>query len=151
MIFDDKQNTIQQNKLRDIQTWTDLFKYTIEVTKQQTHCSTLAYFSHIVQHYDSEKGFGIAAFTPFPLTTDQEQYVLNAYYFKSDTESLFSSEEPEEDKEENEDEPTIETKTIFCILFMDYNFISSLKTNRVVKTRDEETHSLTYAVVINTL
>lgn len=135
--FDDSKQTEQQKKLNDIQSWPDLFRFTIELAKRETHCGTLAYYKSMVQEFNSEKGYGIAMFSPFPITTDQEQYYINVYFFKEQTGIDLV-------KPDNE-------KRIYCIMFMDYNFISSLNVGRVTSTKDTELHSLTYAILIDTL
>ena len=131
MRFDNSNNTTLQNKLKKIQTWQDLFRFSIDIAKSETHCGTLAYYKETVQEYDTTKGYGIASFKPFPLFTDQEEYILNAYFLKEDTEFMKGK--------------------VYCIMFMDYNFSNSLKAGKPIKTQDEETHSLTFGVVIETL
>lgn len=129
--FENTNNTEQQEKIRDIQTWTDLFRYTIEIAKAETHCGTLAFYKEIVSEWNETDKYGIATFTPFPIQTDQEEFYLNAYFFKAET--------------------VFEENKIYCILFMDNNFIGSLHEQRVLKTQDTEKHSLTYGIVIDTL
>lgn len=128
-------NSEYQEKNLNCQTWIDLFKLVIQKTKEQIHCGTLAKFKEIERHF--EDGYGIAVFNPFPLTTDQQNFDLKAYYFKKETEDIF-----EADKENS---------NIYCIIFMDNNFFASLSSGIITKTSDTDLHSLSYGIVIDTM
>lgn len=119
-----------QEKNIEVQSWADLFKLTIKKAQELTHCATLAWYEDIEEEYSEDKGYGIASFKPFPLTTKQNEYTLKAYYFKKET--------------------TFEKNIPYCIIFMDYNFVSCLKSGNIVKTNDTDIHSLSYGVVIET-
>ena len=122
-----------QKEVQDIESWSDLFRYTIELAKKETHCGTLAKFKNIETGYDRNKGFGIAKFAPFPLITDQEEFYINAYFFDEESQSQFDS------------------KKFYCLMFMDYNFIYCLNNDVIMKTNDTDIHSLTYAIVLKTM
>ena len=128
-------NSEYQEKNINCQTWIDLFKIVIQKTKEQIHCGTLAKFKEIERHF--EDGYGIAVFNPFPLTTDQQNFELKAYYFKKETEDIFRKED---------DDPKI-----YCIIFMDNNFFASLSSGTITKTSDTDLHSLSYGIVIDTM
>lgn len=126
-------NSEYQEKNINCQTWIDLFRLVIQKTKEQIHCGTLAKFKEIERHF--EDGYGIAVFNPFPLTTDQQNFDLKAYYLKKETEDILES-----DKEK-----------IYCIIFMDNNFFASLSSGIITKTSDTDLHSLSYGIVIDTM
>ena len=126
-------NSEYQEKNLNCQTWIDLFRLVIQKTKEQIHCGTLAKFKEIERHFEDD--YGIAVFNPFPLTTDQQNFELKAYYFKKETEDIFES-----DKEK-----------IYCIIFMDNNFFASLSSGTITKTSDTDLHSLSYGIVIDTM
>lgn len=128
-------NSEYQEKNLNCQTWIDLFKIVIQKTKEQIHCGTLAKFKEIERHF--EDGYGIAVFNPFPLTTDQQNFDLKAYYFKKETEDIFQADK--------------ENANIYCIMFMDNNFFASLSSGIITKTSDTDLHSLSYGIVIDTM
>ena len=128
-------NSEYQEKNLNCQTWIDLFKLVIQKTKEQIHCGTLAKFKEIERRF--EDGYGIAVFNPFPLTTDQQNFELKAYYFKKETEDIF-------DKD-------VEKSNIYCIIFMDNNFFANLSSGTITKTSDTDLHSLSYGIVIDTM
>ena len=128
-------NSEYQEKNLNCQTWIDLFKLVIQKTKEQIHCGTLAKFKEIERRF--EDGYGIAIFNPFPLTTDQQNFELKAYYFKKETEDIF-------DKD-------VEKSNIYCIIFMDNNFFANLSSGTITKTSDTDLHSLSYGIVIDTM
>lgn len=123
-------NTEFQEKNVKAQSWLDLFKLTIKKAQELTHCATLAWYEDIEEPYSAEKGYGIASFKPFPLTTKQSEYILRAYFFKEET--------------------TFKKNVPYCIIFMDYNFVSCLNSGNITKTNDTDIHSLSYGVVIET-
>ncbi len=129
-----------QKEVQDIESWSDLFRYTIELAKKETHCGTLAKFKNIETHYDDNKGFGIAKFAPFPLITDQEEFYINAYFFDKNS-----------DPENKQEEEQFKENKVYCLMFMDYNFIYCLNNNVIMKTNDTDIHSLTYAIVLKTM
>lgn len=133
MVTNKSFNSEYQEKNLNCQTWIDLFKIVIQKTKEQIHCGTLAKFKEFERHF--EDGYGIAVFNPFPLTTNQQNFDLKAYYFKKETEDIFES-----DKEK-----------IYCIIFMDNNFFASLSSGIITKTSDTDLHSLSYGIVIDTM
>ena len=126
-------NSEYQEKNINYQTGIDLFKLVIQKTKEQIHCGTLAKFKEIERPF--EDGYGIAVFNPFPLTTDQQNFDLKAYYLKKETEDIFYN-----DKDK-----------IYCIIFMDNNFFASLSSGIITKTSDTDLHSLSYGIVIDTM
>ena len=126
-------NSEYQEKNINYQTGIDLFKLVIQKTKEQIHCGTLAKFKEIERPF--EDGYGIAVFNPFPLTTDQQNFDLKAYYLKKEKEDIFYN-----DKDK-----------IYCIIFMDNNFFASLSSGIITKTSDTDLHSLSYGIVIDTM
>lgn len=124
-----------QEKNIECKTWLDLFKLTIQKTKEQIHCGTLAKYKDIELPWSEDKGYGIAIFTPFPLTTNQQNFEIKAYFLNP----------PEEGKAK-----FVEGQ-ICCIIFMDNNFVSCLTSGNIMKTNDTDLHSLSYGIVINTL
>ena len=128
------------NKVIDIATncqeWSDLFKYSAFVIKNDIRCHTLALFDEIEEPYDSDKGYGIAKMKPFPLVNDQQIYTIRCYFFKSNTTDLFFGDTPQK---------------IFLIAFMDYNFKTNLETDEPIKTSDKSVHDMSFGVIIDTL
>ena len=151
----DRMNTQTQEKVVECQTWDDLFNLTIDISKRETHCATLAYFKEVVVPYNANKGYGIATFYPIPMTTDQETYELQAYFFdpynQPNITDMGKLPDIGVDKQKYYDHKKFEAdfSKIYCIIFTDYNFKNALETKMQISTTDKDIHSLSYGVVVN--
>ena len=131
--------TSMQEKTIECTNWIDLFRLSINKTMELIHCATLAYYVPDTLEWFGDLHYGTAEFKPIPLTTEQQEYKITAYFLN----------EPEKDEMQNLKQ--FETDKIYCIIFMDNNFLSCLKSGNIVKTKDTDTHSLSYGIVISTL
>lgn len=132
-------NTAKENDVVQVQTWEDLFNLTIDITKNEIHCATLALFKGIVEKFDSSKHYGIARFAPIPMTTKQESYEILAYFFDKASGDPYDEKTNPEGFNENQ---------VYCIIFTDYNFKNSIETLKQKRTSDPEVHSLSFGVVV---
>ena len=100
-----------------------------KVTMIDTHVATLAY---VVGEQTWKDSYGTIRCKPFPLDTNQSEYIIEAYYFNS--------------------ESIINENDIVVILFMDKNFINNLNAvdNKPRITQDLGTHLIKYGIVIQT-
>ena len=165
----DKFNTTLQEKTVDCQTWEDLFSMTIDITKSETHCATLAWFKEIVEPFSIEKGYGIARFKPIPLTTKQGLYEVIAYFFDILSQpglTIGGDQESKEDKYlKNKYGNDVDLdfvkklyelkyfrtdkSSLYCILFTDYNYKNSIEAQNQKSPNDSELHSLNHGIVID--
>ena len=130
-------------KAVECQDWSDLFKYTMYLVKNDIKCHSLAFFDSIEEPYDENKGYGIAKMKPFPLIENQETYFLRCYFFKESTNELFFG--------KTDGEFSTSPQKIFLIAFMDYNFKANLDTNHPIKTSDTSVHDMSFGILIDTL
>lgn len=132
-------NTAKENEVVQIQTWEDLFNLTIDITKSEIHCATLALFKNIVEKWNKSTGYGIAKFAPIPMTTKQDNYEILAYFFDEASGKEYDEETNPEGFKENK---------VYCIIFTDYNFKDSVNSLKQLQTSDPEVHSLSFGVVV---
>ena len=132
-------------KATDCQEWSDLFKLSAHIIKNDIRCHTLARFVEFEEHYDPNKRCGIAKMQPFPLIGDQQPYTIRCYYFKEESEQLFL-------KSQGDGLPKIpDTERIFLVAFMDYNFKTNIEVTTPIKTSDKSVHDMSFGVIIDTL
>lgn len=137
-------NNVNKNikKVTAVQTWEDLFKLVIDVTKQDIRCSTLAFFDSFEQEYDENLGYGIAKMKPFPLVDNQSEYFIFAYFFKNNK---------DEEGQQIEDRVGGSKIKYYVVSFMDNNFKATLSNNEYLNTSDESYHTMNFGVLIDTL
>lgn len=136
-------NTQKEKDLIKCQTWEDLFNLTIDITKKEIHCATLAKFTgRYKEEWNKDKGYGIAIFEPWPKTTNQENYEISAYFFNHPI--------PEDDEDdEEEEEEYLKKDKLYCIIFTDYNYRTSVEAMTQLNTLDTEVHSLSFGLVVD--
>jgi len=164
--YNDKFNTKAQEKVVEVQTWEDLFFLTIDITKTETHCSTLAFFKEIVEPFNIEKGYGIAKFLPIPTTNSEQSYEIIAYFFDilSDPnidlkegktwnyiKTLYGKDADIDFMENMQSYKQFDINKfkVYCIIFTDYNYKSSIEANDQRTTDLSEIHSLNHGVVVD--
>ena len=165
--YNDKFNTKAQEKVVEVQTWEDLFFLTIDITKTETHCSTLAFFKEIIEPFNTEKGYGIAKFLPIPTTNSEQSYEIIAYFFDILSDPTIDLDNNEDAKKylkkiygEDVDIDFMENMQsykqfdtnkfkVYCIIFTDYNYKSSIEANDQRTTDLSEIHSLNHGVVVD--
>lgn len=118
-----------ETKISSATTLLDVLMILKTVTMLDTHVATLAFATG---DGTWEDGHGILRCKPFPLDANQSEYIIEAYYFKQQSH--------------------FQEGDIVVILFMDRNFINNLKvTDKKPRiTKDLNTHSLKYGVILET-
>lgn len=128
--------TTKENEVSRCQTWEDLFNLTIDITKREIHCATLAKFTGKYQEeWNDSRNYAIAIFEPWPKTTSQESYEISAYVFNK--------------PEDIEKDDYLVKNKLYCIIFTDYNYRTSVEANTQLNTTDTEVHSLSFGIVVD--
>lgn len=122
-----------ESRIENATTLQDAIFLLKEKTKMDTHVATLAYVEKIKVEKNATNKFGLVECKPFPLNPNQEEYTIQAYYFKEESE--------------------FEKGDIILVLFTDLNFVNNLKS---IETSPKETydlnyHSLKYGIIIDTM
>lgn len=121
-----------ETKISSATTLLDVLMILKDVIALDTHVATLAYVEEVYQEYNAELGYGILRCNPFPLDKEQEEYTIQAYFFKNNN---------------------FNDRKYVVILFMDRNFINNLTVvdGKPKETKDLSTHSLKFGVVMETM
>lgn len=176
----------RQNILGNATDQLDSFQVMKQTTMLDTNVATLAYVEEVIKTIskpieemtDEEKEngedkkfrqmYGIARVRPLPRLTDQDEMVIEAYYFdyysnpgtkmryvkRVPHEGLLSNldGDPYDDKEIDVD-VGLEYGKIVLVVFTDKNFlenVEAINTQQVGTTSDNIYHSLKYGVIVKT-
>lgn len=120
---------ILQDKLIEVNSFTDLFKLLKESINKNLHVSTLALYKEQIKEFDESVGYGIIKVAPIPLQEKQSEYTINAYTLNNNV--------------YNEND-------ILIIIYTDCGFVDNLNENRYLQRKNllPQYHSQMNAVVI---